>query len=326
MIGGSGFIGYHVVTALNDRGYEVKIGTRSNVTNSTSIRFDIAKMTDKQLSEVLSGFTHIVFSAGADDRSTAKGDAWKYFYNENVVPCVRLATLCRELPVLKIVIIGSYFSYVDRVNPAWKLSSTHPYIASRKLQIDETCEAADGKTEIVVLQPPYIFGATPGKVPLWKELGLLDYVKWPIVFYPTGGTNIVSVEQVAKATIGAIESAKHKECWIVGDRNVTWVELINLLALGMGKPRGPTIITVPTVVVTLFMYLVQFMFTLFCVHLGLKAGAFMKVQTSCTFFPEDELTRSMQALGYEHADMEASIRDTCRGAETTGTTGVTPSA
>ena len=86
-----------------------------------------------------------------------------------------------------------------------KLGEKHPYIRSRLAQIDAALEEAGDDLSVSFLLLPYIFGTLPGKMPLWKPL--IDYLdSWsPWVFYPSGGTAMVSVEEVATAAVAALE-------------------------------------------------------------------------------------------------------------------------
>ena len=310
IVGGLGFVGYHIVQELKIRGYEPVIGSRNNKHDDTAeapiIEVDLKKMSDQELLQVLAPFDYVIFAGGADDRTIPKEDAATFFYAENVLPCVRLAELAKQLPLQKIIILGSYFSHFNRTRPEWKMAERHPYVRSRLLQQEETIEAAGNETAVIILELPYIFGSSPGKIPLWKPL--VKYIKNSrLVFYTSGGTNIVSVEKVAKATVGAIEHAKHSERWIVGGENVSWKELISKISNALGKKR--IVVTVPTFIVKVFALLTYGYFRLINKQVGLNLYHFITTQTSCTFLDTSD---SMRHLGYENADMQEAINDTVK--------------
>jgi dihydroflavonol-4-reductase len=310
VIGGFGFIGYHLMRALKRAGYYALASSRSkslfDQQLGDALFIDLKSMTDEHLRSILREFSVVIFAGGVDDRSIPSGDASSFFYDGNVAPCVRLAVLCRELPVKKIVILGSYFSHFCRTRPEWKMADRHPYVKSRKLQHEETVAASLGDTEIVTLDLPYIFGSTPGKIPLWKPL--VKYIRSsPIILYTNGGTNIVSVEQVAQATIGAMEMASHNESWTVGDANVSWKEMIALIANAMGMKRR--IVALPNIIVRVFALLAGFYFRLTCKQSGLNPYYFISTQTANTFLNTEP---SMEKLKYTHADMQKSIEATVR--------------
>ena len=309
VIGGLGFIGYHLVCQLREAGYQVSVGSRTVgcVESGGALYLDLHSMKDEQLQSILREFRYVIFAGGVDDRSSVpSGDAASFFYAGNVRPCVRLAELCRDLPVQKIVILGSYFAHFNRVRPEWKMAERHPYVRSRKLQHEETVLASQGKSEIVTLDLPYIFGSAPGKTPLWKPL--VKYIRnSPIVFYTNGGTNIVSVEQVAKATISAMETASHNESCIIGDQNVTWKELIALFSLALGKKRW--VVTVPDCIVRFFALILRIFFCLTCKQSGLDPYHFISTQTANTFL---DTQPAMERFRYARADMQKSIQETVR--------------
>lgn len=310
VIGGLGFVGYHIVNELQSRNYLVNIGSRSAkddmYAKAPIVHFDLKGMTDEQLESVINDFDHVIFAGGADDRTIPKGNAEAFFYNENVVTCVRLIKICNRKGVKKMIILGSYFSHFNREKPEWKMAEHHVYVKSRKLQQEESEANSDGSTAVVTLELPYIFGATPGRTPLWKPL--VKYVKSiPVLFYTSGGTNMVSVESVAQATFGAIEYAKHKDRWIVGGDNISWKDMLGMFSRSLGKKR--IVITVPTFIVRFFSSLVSFFFKVSGKQTGLNLFHFISTQSANTYLDTED---SMKVLKYSKSNIQKAIDDTVR--------------
>lgn len=310
VIGGRGFIGTHILKVLTENGLEVTIAQRSTSSTSESdfplIHLDLASIAVEALAELLKGFRYVIFCGGADDRTMPIGDAADFFYAENVVPCVKLAEASSAAEVEKMVILGSYFTHFDREVPAWNLAATHPYIRSRQLQQTESIEAAHNGLQVSTIEIPYVFGAAPGKTPLWKPL--IDYIRLtPVVFYPKGGTNIMSVQQVAQAVLGVLNVSSYRSHWIVGSQNVSWTQLVQMIAAALGKRRS--VILVPTSMVYIAAWLVRLYFTLASKQPGLDLYHFIDVQTAHTFLNVED---SMRELGYEPADMQAAIEETVK--------------
>lgn len=307
IIGGQGFIGFHIVRELQTHNYQVTIGSRSKTTSNSSaptIQIDLHDMSDNDIRTIVSNFDFIIFAGGADDRSFPKKPAETYFYNENVIPCTRLVTICKDLEVEKLIILGSYFSYFHRLRPEWQLTEKHPYIKSRVLQHVETVLAAKEKTTIITLEIPYVFGATPNKITLWKPL--INYINnWPIVFYSKGGTNIMSVTQVAKATIGVIKHINTNQQIVLGNENVTWKQLIEMIAKSLDKKR--IVISIPTFIVKFFAYLTKIYFRIRKKQSGIDVYHFVKVQASKTYI---ESQPSIKLLNYQKVDMQKTIDET----------------
>lgn len=310
VIGGRGFIGTHISKVLIENGLEVTIAQRPASSTSESdfplIQLDLASIAVEALSELLKGFRFVIFCGGADDRTMPKGDAASFFYQENVVPCVKLTEASSIAGVEKMVILGSYFTHFDREIPEWNLAATHPYIRSRQLQQTESAKAAHSGLQVSTIEIPYVFGAAPGKTPLWKPL--IDYIRLtPLVFYPKGGTNIMSVQQVAQAVLGVLNASTYRPHWIVGSENVSWTQLIQMIAAALGKRRK--VILVPTSIVKISVWLAKAYFTLARKQPGLDLYHFIDVQTANTFLDVEE---SMRELGYKPADMQATIEETVK--------------
>lgn len=308
IIGGLGFIGFHIVRELQQQNYQVTIGSRTTLTSKETIapivKIDLHQMSDAEIEQIISDFDILIFAGGADDRTFPNEPAETFFYNGNVTPCVRLARISRSLKTQKIIILGSYFSYFNRIRPEWKMAEQHPYVKSRLLQYSESITASEDKTHIVVLEIPYVFGAVPGKIPLWKPL--INYIKKsPIVFYTKGGTNIVAVEQVAAATLGAIENVNQHDCIPIGNNNVTWKQLIGMISKSLGKKR--IVVSIPTPIVKVVASIAKLYFRLRKKQTGLDVSHFIKIQASKTYLETDD---SMRLLNYQKVDMQKAIDET----------------
>lgn len=306
VIGGAGFIGYHIVQELVKNNYEVWSSTRNPgvIQDKNTVYIHLMEMSDAELAAILKDYDFIIFAGGVDDRTMANEDEKTFFYNGNVLPCVRLATICKYLKPQKLIILGSYFSHFNRIRPEWKMAERHPYVRSRKLQQEETVSASGGIPKIITLDLPYIFGSCPHKIPLWKPL--INYIrKSPIIFYTKGGTNIVSVEQVAKATLGAIKNAEHGENWHVGGQNVTWKEMITLIAAALGKKK--IVVSIPNFIVRFFALVAWCYFSFRKKQSGLHPFYFVTTQCAETFL---DTKTAMKELNYAPVNMQNSINET----------------
>jgi len=308
IIGGHGFIGYHISKQLSDNGLKVTIAHRSKELKQQSdhklVYLDLELISDAKLKDMVLEYAYIIFCGGADDRTTPEGNAESFYYNANVLPCIKLAKASLASNIKKIIILGSYFSYFDRLNPGWHLKEKHPYIMSRHLQYTKTTEVVKNKIDICTIEIPYVFGSTPDKTPLWKPL--ISYInKMPIVFYTKGGTNIMDVGQVAKAIMGVINSKKHQPHWIIGSENVSWTKLIEMISIGLGKKRK--VILIPNIIVRIIALVVKAYFSIFNKQPGLDPYHFIEVQTLNTFL---NLSNSMKDLDYSKVNMQESINQT----------------
>jgi dihydroflavonol-4-reductase len=255
IVGGTGFLGYYATLEFLRRGHSVSTLSIPDVElgswfpKDVKVDYgDIFKMSRDELVKVFQGFDAMVYAVGPDDRVTPKAPAYQFFHERLVEACTRVVVGARDAGVKRCVILNSYFAYFDRLWPDKHLADHHPYIKCRVEQAASTIEAgagaASGKMDVMILELPYIFGLMPGRVPLWKDILVARLEKMNPVMYTTGGTNMISVEHVGEAIVGAIENGKHGERYPIGDENISWKEMLRIFLKAMGTPLKK-IVTIP---------------------------------------------------------------------------------
>jgi dihydroflavonol-4-reductase len=151
--------------------------------------------------------------------------------------------LCKKAGVKKAIVLNSYSSYFDRAMPQMQLAKYHPYIKSRVEQRQAGISLSSKEFKVIVLELPYIFGTAPGKKILWEPL--IKYInKWPILFFTSGGTAMVSVSNVAKAVFNSAKYCEESAAIPVYTENVTWKDWINRI-LKFSNKKSKIIIAVP---------------------------------------------------------------------------------
>ena len=312
VIGSTGFLGYFTVQELLERGHEVD--SLSLTPTPAEVEFppkagltiaDLNELSDDEIVSKLSGFEGLIFAAGVDDRTVPPAPAYPFFHKHNVESTRRLIRLARMAGVKRAVIFSSYFVYFARKWSDMKIIEKHPYIRSRLAQIDAANEEAGDELTVNFLLLPYIFGALPGKTPLWKPL--VDYVNsgLPWVFYPAGGTSMVAVEEVARAAVAALERGEAGREYPVVSHNLTWVELLGGIQKYLAKPKP--IITLPSWLVKLGAQGLEISFKIKGKESGLDTVSFVDLQTRNTFMDPDE---SSSLLGYQHANFDQALKET----------------
>ena len=308
IIGGTGFIGYHATLEFIRHGHEVStlslppMPEEGLLPSEVNIQLsDLNQLSDDEIRELLRGQDALIFAAGADDRVIPMAPAYEFFYEANVRVPKRLFRLAKETGVRRGVVLGSYFAYFNRIWPEFELAKHHPYIRSRMTQIEEIMDVTMPELELMVLELPYIFGAMPGRRPLWAPL--IRYLRSPFpLLYPQGGSNCVSVKQVGKAILGALERGKGGEIYQIGDENLTWEELLTRLGRAIGKQKR--VISLPNQVVKIGLTMVETFIRLRGREGGLDLSHFVDLQTANAFFnPEPSRT----ALGYSHGDLDEAF-------------------
>lgn len=312
VIGGTGFLGYYAVKEFLRRGHSVTILALPPMPapglfpDEVQIKLaNLDDLSDDEVRALLRGQDGVVMAAGADDRIIPKAPAYPFFYHHNVEVSARLFRLAREAGVKRGALLSSYFAHFDRIWPHLRLAETHPYVRSRKEQEEQALAAAMPDLQLCILQLPYIFGSMPGRAPLWTPI--VNIVrKWPVIPFPRGGTNMIAVQHVGEAIVGAIEQGKGGERYVVGDENLTWKDWlgrVSQFACGKKKP----VITVPDFLVRWQLSNVAKKHHAAGKEGGLNAVQFLKVQTAETYFdPEPSRT----ALGYGRGGLDEAIRET----------------
>jgi len=128
------------------------------------------------------------------------------------------------------------------------LADHHPYIRCRVEQAKRVIAEGNNSVIVTVLELPYIFGAMPERIPLWKDVLLERLLKMNPIMFPKGGTITITVEAVGEAIVGAIERGTHGERYPVGDQNMTWKEMLSIMMEGLHINKK--IITIPTFLAT----------------------------------------------------------------------------
>lgn len=311
VVGGTGFLGYHVIREFFSKGWGVTaLGLPPTppvnlypATVNIVLR-DLDAATDEELLRLLRGHNSLVYAAGMDDRYTPKKPAYTKFYHANVEIPVRVLRLAEQAGIKKAVVFGSYFAYFHRLRPEMKLAERHPYVRSRVEQ-EKVITSIQG-LEVNVLELPYIFGSMP--IPGWKPLWfpLVKYIRsTPIVFYMRGGTACVSAGTVGKAAYGAIERGIANTCYPIGQENLTWTQMLVRLARADG--RAVWVVTLPSWIIKLGMFGVLLIHILQGKESGLNLCYFASLQTIKTFIDPQP---SQEALGYQTGNLDDAFQET----------------
>jgi nucleoside-diphosphate-sugar epimerase len=294
VLGGTGLIGWHTAKALKSAGHSIRVLARKppiadlNLQDAAFQSLDLLAASEADLQAALEGCDAIVQAAGSDPRVLPKGCARDYFFAVNVEANDRLFAAAKRAGVHTVVLLTSYF------HPLRPEMSDQPYVASR-IASEEAAKALDAEGfRVVILQPPYVFGAVPGR----KTLGdsMVKAARFPLLL-PSGGTNAMSASSLAEAIVGALER-KVRGSFLVGDENLSWKDLF--------KRFGGRSARLPTFILRGFMWLGRGILKLRRRQSGLDPVSLTNVIVSDMFF---DPTESAQALGYTRGNLDEAIAD-----------------
>lgn len=252
IIGGTGLLGSEAAKELIKRGHSVigmalpPVPTGADIPSAMELILqDFMSLRTDELAAILKKCDGLVFAAGVDERIEGPPPIYDMFSRYNIEPLRKLLPLAKACGIRKTVVCGSYFTYFDRTFPEWELSRHHPYIRSRVDQAALALSFADPDFAVSMLELPYIFGAEPGRKPVWTFL--VDMIrKMPVVtMYPKGGTAMITTRQAGECIASALETGEGGQSFPVAAHNMTWKEMLAIFHEYMGMPKRK-VLTIPT--------------------------------------------------------------------------------
>ncbi len=237
---------------------------------------------DNEIKNLMRGYDSFIFAAGVDERVEFPAPVYESYYKYNIEPLKRIIPLLKDVGLEQIVVMGSYFTHFEEKWPKLKLYEHHPYIRSRVDQKNLALSFADENFKVSVLELPYIFGVQKGRMPVWEiYVKLLSKMK-KIIYFPKGGTTMVTVKQVAQTVYGALTKAKVSKAYPVGWYNKTWKEFLTIANKAMENPNKK-IVSVPTFTVNIAGKFLNKSYAKKGIEPGLNPAKFGKLQSAFTY-------------------------------------------
>ena len=327
LVGGTGLLGEKAANILIERGHEVKAVALPPVPVGASIPkemelalCDINKVSDEEAKKLMAGCDCFIFASGIDERVECPAPVFDWYDKYNIQPLKRLLPIAKELGYKKAVILGSYFSMLDKEEWGYKqklpkgLKERNPYIRARLLQEEAVKEVVDDNFSAAVLELPYIFGTQPGRKPVWtvliEQIASMDKMKFTM--YPKGGTAMLTVRQVGESIVGAAEKLgdefKGFFAWPITMYNMTWKEFLPIVyeARGMGPNRK--VVGVPAWMMKLGMGKVKKEYKAKGIESGLDPD-YLPYIMNLNLFIDNQYAK---ALGVQEDDIKAAIFDSIK--------------
>ena len=258
LVGGTGLLGEKAANILIERGHKVvavalpPIPVGAPIPKEMDLTLcDINEVSDEKVLKMMKGCDCFIFASGIDERVECPAPVYDWYDKYNIKSLERLLPLAKQAGIKKAVVLGSYFSMLDKEEYGYKakmpkgLRERNPYIRSRLNQEATVEKFVDENFDAAVLELPYIFGTQPGRKPVWtiliEQIASMD--KLSFTMYPKGGTAMLTVRQVGESIVGAAEKLGNEFkgffAWPIAMYNLTWVEFLHIVydARGMGKNR-----------------------------------------------------------------------------------------
>jgi Nucleoside-diphosphate-sugar epimerases len=239
--GGTGLLGYHAALAALADGHEVGFLAIDDIDltgwypDQIHRNFgDIFSMTEDELVPYFQGYDAMAYCVGPDDRVTPPAPSYDFFHKHLVEDSAKVFRAARRAGVKRAVAIGSYFATFDRMYPKKKLAVYHPYIRCRLEQAEKLLAEAGSDMDVMILECPYIFGTMPKRTPLWKDVFIERFFRYPAVFFPGGGTTMITAQHVGEAVLGALKYGDAGIRYPIGDENRTFHWMVEAFEEGLG--------------------------------------------------------------------------------------------
>lgn len=249
--GGTGFLGSHLLMQLCEQGK--KVGALKRPASDTAFvrqlfsfyhkehLFDSIEWVEGDILDIHSllpamkdceQLYHCAASVGFSNKDTATLTKNNILGTQNVVNAALETGIKKMCHVSSIAVLGKETLITD--DTFWDAGERHSAYAESKYKAEQEVwrGVAEG-LDIVVVRPSVIIGP-------WKQQGgigvLFREIEKGLRFYTPGSTAYVDVNDVARAMITLTDSMVKNDSFIVSAENLTYRELIGMIANIAGKP------------------------------------------------------------------------------------------
>ncbi|MHB8412089.1 MAG: hopanoid-associated sugar epimerase [Candidatus Acidiferrales bacterium] len=245
--GATGFVGSHVARRLVTSGESVRAlaraGSRQQALDGVAVEWVEGDLRDEgSLDRALSGVTR-VYHVAADYRLWSRHP--QEIYDSNVTGTKNLLAAARRARVERFIYTSTVATIAvpregelpDETNRASVDEMIGHYKRSKLLAEQEALRAAHEGLPVIIVNPTTPVG--PGD---WKPTPtgriILDFLLGRMPAYVDTGLNFVAVEDVAEGHLLAAERGKIGERYLLGGRNLTLKELLDVLTriTGLAAP------------------------------------------------------------------------------------------
>jgi dihydroflavonol-4-reductase len=308
VIGGTGLLGTHASREAARRGHSVtslsRGGSPAGPEGARHITCDIASATDSDLLRLFEGQDALVYALGLDDRSPLPRPAYEVLHDDHVTLCLRVLRAAKAAGARKAVVLGSYFTSLERQRPELRLAEAHPYARTRGEQSRAVLAESAPGFDTFMLEIPYVIGSLPGRLPPWTFLfDMLAAGGRNVFFFTRGGTAAVTAVQVGQAALGAIERGVGGTAYPLGGINLPWPDLARRFLAATARVKR--IRSLPRLLFEVYGAVSALGLALSGKERGLRIARLAEVQYSEAYLDPDP---SMKALGYGHADYDLEFR------------------
>ena len=251
--GATGFLGSRVVHTLLNAGFKVRIYRRktSNLilleSVAAELEHSIGDITDEAALSAAMKEIQIVFHVAGNVRFGSKSlDRVNVQGTTAVVNTAINSRIERLVHTSSVSAVGASAEGPSDESTKWETTSElWPYGRSKTLAELEILKGVHQGLDAVMVNPGLIFGPdhSKGKALNVTHEYALKIRDRSIRAYPSGGTNVVDVDDVAAGHLAALKHGETGARYILGSENLTWKAIFTQLAKAMGT--SPPKISIP---------------------------------------------------------------------------------
>ena len=266
--GADGMLGNHVVRELLRQHYNVKAFVLPNgpVATLSNLNIEIAKGNILDLIEINQNISdcdiviHIAASTSVWPTSHNAGSKVNIEGTKNVFEAALNAK------VKKVIYVGTANSFgaglIDSLgneNSVYSADKYHLDYMDSKREAQNVVESYKNKIHYAVINPTCMFGAYDSYIGSGAFIEAI--YKGKIPFASPGGKNYVCAKDVAVGIVNAIAKGKDGECYITGNKNLSYKEAFEKIASTLGIKKS--FIVMPKVLVLVYGFLLGLIGTVF---------------------------------------------------------------
>ena len=247
--GATGFVGSHIVSQLLARGEKVRVLVRSSSSTKNLQGMEVetvrGDLTDRTSLKAAMAGCRRVYHAAADYRLWAPDPSTLYL--NNVVGTRNVLEIARETKVERMVYTSTVGALghtgnghgANEMTPVTLEQMIGHYKRSKFLAEAEVMAAARAGLPVVIVNPSTPVGSRDVK-PTPTGRMIVDFLNGRMPAYVETGLNLIDVEDVAAGHLLAMEKGRVGQRYILGHRNLTLKEILEILAKLSGRP-APTV-------------------------------------------------------------------------------------
>jgi dihydroflavonol-4-reductase len=242
--GATGFVGHHVAMLLTRCGAQLTAVVRSRSRRgrllAAGVRCLEAPLKDPAaLARAFAGCEYVFHLAGAVDFE----NDWERFQRVNVEGSRSVLAAARAAGVRRVIHTSSIVAVGASARPApldetarWNLGRLRvPYVTTKRQAEELALAAADGRLEVVVVNPASVIGPDDFAGSAFGSL-CRRFWRGRLPLHFGGGNNYVDVRDVAAGHLLAAERGRSGQRYLLGGTNRTTTAFFADLAHAAGRP------------------------------------------------------------------------------------------